>query len=265
MILRKGFCNVCKKGGVLCTLTLSTSCVVGLLALGTACLCGAGLVAKMNRALRVLVNVGGDSSVVVQNRDTGNVLIFADDGTVTPCECTQCSAHTLASKCMVCGCVGGGWVAPARSHRLCARRVHMLNAIRSILSVGVVVVLVTVTACALLHTSGVGNHQTMGGGRLCTVCLVDLDAAVCASRPSLTLDRRVHPRTRVRSTDCQPAMPILAHPHIRPCTACSVCIVTSGMKQIAFFGDVILARWSCTAFVRLSLANSWPTLADHHQ
>jgi hypothetical protein len=82
-----------------------------LLALGTACLCGAGLVAKMNRALRVLVNVGGDSSVVVQNRDTGNVLIFADDGTVTPCECTQCSArtHILASKVQWCVgvCVGG--------------------------------------------------------------------------------------------------------------------------------------------------------------
>ena len=63
-----------------------------------------GWFAKMNRALRVLVNVGGDSSVVVQNRDTGNVLIFADDGTVTPCECTQCCTHF---KVMVCGCVGG--------------------------------------------------------------------------------------------------------------------------------------------------------------
>ena len=72
-----------------------------------------GWFAKMNRALRVLVNVGGDSSVVVQNRDTGNVLIFADDGTVTPCECTQCCTHFKVHGVWVCGWVSE-WVAQAR-------------------------------------------------------------------------------------------------------------------------------------------------------
>ena len=76
----------------------------------------AGAAGKMNRTFRVLVNVGGDTSVLLQNRETDKVLIFADDGTVSACECVPqpricclvlsvCMTYVRVCVCVWCVCV----------------------------------------------------------------------------------------------------------------------------------------------------------------
>jgi hypothetical protein len=40
----------------------------------------------LGRVFRVLAHSGGDTSVILQNRETAKLLVFAEDGTVRTCE-----------------------------------------------------------------------------------------------------------------------------------------------------------------------------------